>query len=335
MPEPLRRVLIPVPLLQLEHVALRAGARRLVDDLSLALAAGERLVLVGPNGSGKSTLLRALAGLADPAAGRIRRPPTPPGMLFQDGALWPHMSVERHLQFVDTRRDAAWRERLLDVFGLSALRASRPEALSGGERVRLALARALTDRPAWLLLDEPLAHIDAQFGDTLRSALPVLLDELGATTITVAHDVDDVRLFGERVLCLAGDGSWWCGSAREALERPPTAVLAALSGRGTVLTGVADQNGRADLGLGLSIEGHPAGGRVVAFLDAGQVSFVEDGPFEGCYAAPDHRGGCWVRVDGRLLRCGVPHRPLQTGDPVRLAVAGAARVLVTASVPAP
>ncbi|HVQ27323.1 MAG TPA: ATP-binding cassette domain-containing protein, partial [Planctomycetota bacterium] len=73
---------------------LRAGALTLVSELSFALAEGESLALVGPNGSGKSTLLAALAGLLRPDAGSIERPGTPPGMLFQDGALWPHLSVE-------------------------------------------------------------------------------------------------------------------------------------------------------------------------------------------------------------------------------------------------
>src|SRR5262249_38297248 len=139
---------IPQPALTLDRVALVAGRRTLVRDLSLELAAGERLVLVGPNGSGKSTLLRAVAGLPPPAAGRFVRPAGPRGMLFQEGALWPHMTVERHLAFVDTRGDVAWRERLLQLLQLQPLRRARPETLSGGERVRLALARALAGRPS-------------------------------------------------------------------------------------------------------------------------------------------------------------------------------------------
>jgi ABC-type sulfate/molybdate transport systems ATPase subunit len=308
---------------------LRAGERTLVDELSLELGAGEHLVLVGPNGSGKSTLLQALAGLSAPDGGTIRRPDDAPGMLFQDGALWPHMSVARHLEFVDTRDDRPWRERLLDTLHLSSLADARPEALSGGERVRLALARALASRPAWLLLDEPLAHLDANFGDLLREALPALVEEVGASTIVVTHEADHVQLFGERVLCLSGEGAWWLGSAQEALTTPPTPVLAAISGRGTVLSGHAGGDGRVDYGHGLVLDGQTPGALVTAFLDASDVGFGDDGAStaEGCFVAPDRRGGCWVRVGERLLRCGDAPDAREPGATVTLSVRGALRVL--------
>jgi len=308
---------------------LRAGERTLVDELSLELGPGQQLVLVGPNGSGKTTLLHALAGLSAPDGGSIARPDDVPGMLFQDGALWPHMSVARHLEFVDTRGDPTWRTRLLDTLHLGSLADARPEALSGGERVRLALARALASRPAWLLLDEPLAHLDANFGDLLREALPALVEELGASTIVVTHEADHVQLFGERVLCLSGEGSWWLGSAREALATPPTPVLAAISGRGTVLSGHADSDGRMDYGHGLVLEGQAPGALVTAFLDATEVGFGADGPLraEGHFVAPDRRGGCWVRVGERLLRCGEAPGSMEPGETVMLSVRGALRVL--------
>jgi ABC-type sulfate/molybdate transport systems ATPase subunit len=324
---------ISAPALLLEHVAVTAGTRTLVDALDLEVRAGERLIVVGPNGSGKSTLLHALSGLSEPAAGRITRPAGPPGMLFQDGALWPHMSVARHLDFVDARHDRAWHAHLLDLLGLAALFDRRPAALSGGERVRLALARALAPRPSWLLLDEPLAHLDAQFGDRLRALLPELIGELGATTVVVVHAVDDVRLLGDRVLCLSGTGPWWAGSTGEALERPPTPALAALSGRGTLLTGQADAAGRLDLGLGLVLEGQPPGRAVTAFLDAADVHLVPAGPgaLSGVYVAPDERGGGWVRVDGRLVRTRASARqPAEApgcGATVGLRIAAAPRVL--------
>lgn len=321
-------------MLTAERVLLRAGDLTLVSELSFELAPGEALALVGPNGSGKSTLLAALAGLLRPDAGSIRRPETPPGMLFQDGALWPHLSVEAHLAFVDRGRDAAWRQRLLDEFALAPLRARKPAALSGGERVRLGLARAFAGRPAWVLLDEPLAHVDAQSADHLRALLPALLAELGAASICVVHDAGDVGLFGARVLCLSGSGPWWLGDAHTALNEPPTPLLASLSGRGTLLSGVADAAGHAALGLGLSLGDCRPGEAVIAFLEAESVRVEQDlrhapiaGALSGVWAGPDQHGGGWVRADGRLVRCPRPAGALQPGDRVSLRVTRAPRAV--------
>ena len=307
---------------------LRAGAVTLVSDLGFTLAEGETLALVGPNGSGKSTLLAALAGLLRPDAGSIRRPDAPPGMLFQDGALWPHLSVEGHLAFVDRGADPAWRQRLLDEFALQPLRARKPASLSGGERVRLGLARAFAGRPRWLLLDEPLAHVDAHAADRLRALLPALIAELGAASIVVVHEAGDLALFGSRVLCLSGEGPWWLGDTDTALAEPPTPALAALSRAGTVLSGVADPAGRVELGLGLALSGRTPGETVTTFLPAASVTLRANGTgTSGSWVGPDPQGGSWVRADGRLLRCAGRPSGLKPGDPVSLAVAGAPREL--------
>lgn len=317
--------------LALDRVSLQAGGRTLVRELSLSLPDGGRLGIVGPNGSGKSTLLRALAGLAAPAGGAVTRPPGPPGMLFQEGALWPHMGVARHLDFTDPRGDRAWHERLLQRLQLLALRERRPDTLSGGERVRLGLARAFAARPRWVLLDEPLAHLDALFGDLLREVLPELLAETGATLVFVTHEADNLALLAQRVLCLSGEGPWWLGQARTALDTPPTPLLAALSGRGTLLHGLADARGVAPLGLGLEAAGRGAGQGVTAFLEADAVRFGEPvpGALRGELVGADGRGGSWVRVEGRLLRCGDPPGERTAGSPVALRLHAAPRVLET------
>lgn len=290
---------------------------------------GERLVVVGASGAGKSTLLAVLAGLAEPGAGTVVRPDGPPGMLFQDGALWPHMTVERHVAFVDPHHDRDWQEHLLATFQLSGLRRRRPEQLSGGERLRLGLARALAPRPLWVLLDEPLAHLDPALSASLREQLPLLIAELGATQVTVTHDPDDVLIFGDRLLSLEGGGGWWLGPTRFALESPPTPALAAFSDRGTILTGRSDEAGRVELGLGLVLEGAPPGGQVSTFLDAAAVSFArtEGEGLDGVFLAPDRRGGSWVRCGERLLRCGDSHGRLLSGEAVRVRIEGRPRLL--------
>lgn len=317
------------PLLRVRRMTLKVAGRTLVEELDLELAAAERLVVVGPNGSGKSTLLAALAGLITPQAGSVERPGRPPGMLFQDGALWPHLDVDAHLAFVDTADDRAWRERLLETFELTALRGHRPAQMSGGERLRLGLARAFAHRPSWVLLDEPLASLDPGAVQLVRDRLPPLLDELGAACITVTHDPDDLLLFGERLLALEGDGRWWLGPARFAAQSPPTASLAAFSDRGTLLQARADDGGRVDFGLGFVVEGWVPGARCRAFLDAEAIHFSVDGS-EGLparFVCTDRRGSCWVRVEERLLRCAGHRGPLQAGDAVRVVLRGEPRVL--------
>lgn len=320
----------PTPLLSLRGLTLRMDERILVRDLHLDLLPGQRLAVVGANGSGKSTLLAALAGLGTPAAGEVIRPSDPPGMLFQDGAFWPHMTVAGHLAFVDLKHDPAWRQRLLDAFSLHALAQARPEQLSGGERLRLGLARALANKPRWVLLDEPLAALDRELAGTVRERLPDLLDELDAAAVVVTHDADDVLLFGDRLLALAGDGNWWLGSSRAALESPPTAALAALAERGTVLAARADAQGRAHFGLGLMLDELPPGEPVAAFLDEAAVRFASEarGAVAGTYMAPDRRGGSWVRVGARLIRVGQGRGPLRRGDAVNLRIEGRPRLLL-------
>lgn len=317
------------PHLAVHDLRLTAGDRLLVEDLTWALEPGERLVVVGGNGTGKSTLLGVLAGLDEPAAGRVERPPEPPGMLFQDGALWPHLDVARHLAFVDRHDDPAWRQHLLEAFRLTDLADHRPEALSGGERLRLGLARALASRPTWLLLDEPMAQLDPLLATSLRETLPLLVAECGATQVTITHDPDDVLLFGERLLALGGDGSWWLGDARAALAEPPTPALAAFSDRGTLLSGVADGAGRVDLGLGLVLEGHEPGSRASAFLPEEQVELLGDGGegLAGTWLAPDRKGGSWLRVDGQLVRSGQDGAGRRAGEAVTVRLRGAPRPL--------
>ena len=318
------------PLLSVRDVRLEAGHRTLVSLLSFDLAAGDRLVLVGGNGAGKSTLLSALAGLTEPAAGSIRRPRDPPGVLFQDGGLWPHMTVTEHLEFVDTHNDVPWRKRLLETFDLSSLADHKPEALSGGERLRLSLARSLANRPRWVLLDEPLAHLDPLVVAGVRESLPRLLDELGAASIVVTHDPDDVLHFGDRLISLSGHRGWWAGPARFALDSPPTRDLAAFAGNGTILSTVADHDGHADFGFGLDLTGCSPGEIVEAYLDAAAVRVVDETPhaLRGRYVAPDRRGGCYVRVDEKLLHCGESAGPHSAGAQVCVRLEGRVRRLL-------
>lgn len=212
------------PAVVLDRVEVAAGRTRLLGPLSLTVAPGEHVLLVGPSGSGKTTLLRAVAGLAVPRAGRVAlfgelasedgRLHLPParrrvGMLFQNGALWPHMSVRRTLSFVmkqagihrgERREHVA---RLLELVELRGKERRKPGTLSGGEAQRLALARALAGRPRVLLLDEPLGPLDAELREDLLDRLETVQRELELTVLHVTHDPDEARRVSARTLRMA------------------------------------------------------------------------------------------------------------------------------------
>ncbi len=203
---------------RMRGVAVHAGGERLLGPLDLDVAEGEHLLLVGPSGSGKTTLLRAIAGLAPTSAGTVElfgEPAGPPekrgiGFLFQGGALWPHMSVAGTLRFtlrssgVGAGDVPARIAELLEQVELTGFDARMPATLSGGEKQRLALARALAVRPRLLLLDEPLGPLDAELRAALLERLGALHRELGCTTIHVTHDPEEASRIATRTLHLRG-----------------------------------------------------------------------------------------------------------------------------------
>jgi molybdate transport system ATP-binding protein len=208
----------------------------------------EVVALVGPSGAGKSTLLRAIAGLTR-AQGRIsaggatwldseRGIDLPPeqrsvGLVFQEYALFPHLSVRANVEF--GRRGAG---DLLARFGLERLANAKPGELSGGERQRVALARALAREPAVLLLDEPLAALDAHTRSAVRAELQELLREAGRATIVVTHDFEDAATLSSRVGALVEGRVRQFGSPAELVAAPADPFVATLTGA-NVLHGVA------------------------------------------------------------------------------------------------
>ena len=208
-----------MPLLRLTGVAKRFGSHGGVDDVSLEVDEGESLVVFGPSGSGKTTLLRLIAGLEVPDRGEVwldgrqvasgRRNIVPPharriGFVFQDLALWPHLTARQNLEFVATgpRRERADRvEEALSLCRVETALAGRfPHQLSGGEQQRVALARALVGAPRLLLLDEPLSSLDPELRIALRAELQELQRRLALTTISVSHDADDARVLRRRTI---------------------------------------------------------------------------------------------------------------------------------------
>jgi multiple sugar transport system ATP-binding protein len=209
--------------LVLEHVskvfpAPRGAGIHALNDLSLEVRDGELLALVGPSGCGKTTTLRLIAGLDPVTAGRIHldgRDVTlaPPqarnvGMVFQSGALYPHLTAADNLALGLRLRRVATDEisrrvrEAARLLGLADLLARRPGELSGGERQRVALGRALVTQPQILLLDEPLAALDAPLRTQLRRDIARLHRERGGATIHVTHDQAEALALGDRVAIL-------------------------------------------------------------------------------------------------------------------------------------
>jgi ABC-type Fe3+/spermidine/putrescine transport system ATPase subunit len=216
---------LTAPAVAARGLEVRARAARLLGPLDFSLAEGEHLLVVGASGSGKTTLLRAVAGLARPAAGRIElfgrlasdgpRISIPPeerrvGMVFQGGALWPHMNARRTLEFVlrvRGRSRAEARRRAGELLGeveLAGFEERLPGTLSGGEAQRLALARALAVEPRLLLLDEPLGPLDHGLRGALIARLAALQARLGLTVLHVTHDPAEVAALATRTLALRG-----------------------------------------------------------------------------------------------------------------------------------
>jgi iron(III) transport system ATP-binding protein len=206
--------------IELDGVSKTFGERIVLDDLSLQIQKAERLVVFGPSGCGKTTVLRLVAGLEVPDQGEIRiadrivagsgRNLVPPekrnvGMVFQDLALWPHMTVQQNLMFGLNARSVPKREanlrvrEMLQRIGLDHRMDAKPHQLSGGEQQRVALARALVTHPSILLMDEPLSSLDDERKRAIASDLLDLQSQLGFTLIYVTHDRAETNLLASRV----------------------------------------------------------------------------------------------------------------------------------------
>jgi multiple sugar transport system ATP-binding protein len=222
------------------------GAPPVIEGLDLDIADREFMVLVGPSGCGKSTLLRMLAGLEDLSAGEIaigdrvvnEIPPKDRdiAMVFQNYALYPHMSVRENLEFGLKMRKVprADRERLLaeasEILGLSAVLDRRPAQLSGGQRQRVALGRAIVRKPAVFLFDEPLSNLDAKLRGQMRAEIKKLQSRLQTTTVYVTHDQVEAMTMGSRIAVMRDGRIQQVGRPLEIYDRPRNVFVAGFIG---------------------------------------------------------------------------------------------------------
>jgi molybdate transport system ATP-binding protein len=225
--------------------------------LALSLAVGDEVVaLVGPSGAGKTTVLRAVAGLHRPDRGRIacgaevwfereRSVDLAPerrsvGYVPQHHALFPHLTVRENVAF--SGASDATVDSLLARMDIAQLAGERPARLSGGERQRTALARALARQPDVLLLDEPLAALDAHTRRVVRDELAVELRAFGIPTLLVTHDFSDASALADRVAVIVEGTLRQLATPAELLAAPADRFVVALTG-GSVVRG-AQHDGR-------------------------------------------------------------------------------------------
>ncbi len=217
-----------------------------VDRLSLEVGHGEFLVFVGPSGCGKSTALRMVAGLEDITEGELRidgervneREPAERdiAMVFQNYALYPHMSVYRNIAYplrIQKESKAVIDERVREtarILQLTDLLDRKPGALSGGQRQRVAMGRALIRQPRAFLMDEPLSNLDATLRVQMRSEITSIQRQIGVTTIYVTHDQIEAMTMGDRVAVMRDGTLQQVATPEEIFWRPRNTFVAAFIG---------------------------------------------------------------------------------------------------------
>ncbi|MGA2424137.1 MAG: ABC transporter ATP-binding protein [Terriglobales bacterium] len=236
----------PNPLLSIRKVAKHFGKNIVLRDISLEIAEGEFLTILGESGSGKTTLLRILAGFEQSTAGEVwmsgeRLDTEPPyrrrvNTVFQSYALFPHMTVEQNVGYglaIAKRPAAEIESRVAEALAkvkMSAYAKSKPSKISGGQQQRIALARALVNRPRLLLLDEPLSALDANLRRQMQVELKALQREVGITFIFVTHDQEEAMVMSDRIALLRSGELEQVASPREIYNRPATSYTAQFIG---------------------------------------------------------------------------------------------------------
>lgn len=245
-------------MLEIRSITKSFAGVQVLRDLSLDIQRGEIFTLLGASGCGKTTLLRILAGLERPDQGRLlfngqtwvdsstNLHVTPQkrglGLVFQSYAVWPHLSVFDNVAYPlrNLKRSKAEIHdtvmATLEVVGLAGYAKRAAHQLSGGQQQRVAMARALVNDPALLLLDEPFSNLDVSLRKQLRYELKALQERLKLTVVLVTHDQEDAFALSDRIAVMRGGRVEQIGSSEEIHDNPATPFVQSFVGRGSLLT---------------------------------------------------------------------------------------------------
>jgi multiple sugar transport system ATP-binding protein len=224
----------------------KRGEAAAIEGLTLAVEKGEIVVVVGPSGCGKSTTLRMVAGLEEPdagvvtIAGRSMRGVAPQdrdvAMVFQGYALYPQMTAREIMEFPLKMRDVPRADRMKAVDEAAALLRierlldRRPGEMSGGERQRVAMGRAIVRKPRVFLFDEPLSNLDASLRGDIRLEIGQLVRRLGATALYVTHDHVEAMTLADRIAVMRAGKLLQLATPRDIYQRPATSFVGTFLG---------------------------------------------------------------------------------------------------------
>jgi len=317
-------------LLELRNVAKRFGAHEVLKNICLDVVAGEFLTLLGESGSGKTTLLRLIAGFEKPTSGELwmsgqRLDSLPPykrrvNTVFQNYALFPHLNVRDNVAYglhvakvpaaeVETRVAESLRMVKMQEFALA-----RPSSVSGGQQQRIALARALVNRPQLLLLDEPLSALDANLRKEMQSELKSLQRQIGITFIFVTHDQEEAMALSDRIALLRGGSLEQVASPREIYACPATSYTAQFIGQTNLVRAEVSQ-GIANYGtlrwpVSMANGSHLFSLRPEAIRLAGKAHGASDACFHATILQQLYSGASeLLELDcggGRVIRARIP-----------------------------
>jgi iron(III) transport system ATP-binding protein len=249
-----------VATLALSGISKSFGSQSVLKGLSLEVANGEFVAVLGSSGSGKTTLLRLIAGFDDPDTGEISiagktvaaknvfvpAEARKVGYVPQDAALFPHLSVSENIAFGLKGLSKVGRtdrvRQLLKLVSMEAFESQSSTSLSGGQKHRIALARALAPEPELILLDEPFAALDAELRSRIRDEIKDVLDKVSSTTILVTHDQEEALSIADRVALLRDGNFAQVGNPREIYSAPVDLGVATFLGDSVIVDGVVEKD---------------------------------------------------------------------------------------------
>jgi iron(III) transport system ATP-binding protein len=247
--------------IKIKNAVKRYGKTTIISDLSLEIKEGEFFTLLGPSGCGKTTLLRMIAGfnsieggdfffndkrinLIDPAKRNI-------GMVFQNYAIFPHLTVKNNVAFGLKNRKfpkdkiESETQKFLELMKIDQFKDRMPSRLSGGQQQRVALARALVIQPDVLLMDEPLSNLDAKLRVEMRLTIKEIQNRVGITTVYVTHDQEEAMAISDRIAVMKDGVIQHIGAPKDIYQRPANLFVSSFIGRTNLLDAKASVKGKA------------------------------------------------------------------------------------------